>query len=122
MRSINKLNAILLIELTSLNCSELISYEKIELRFIKRSKVSILLIDTELNRTEVLKIYILNAILLSEQMTLYTSESSSSNEFSTYKNMNYELKNVQNVLGVLLITILKFRNNCFYKNFYSKTR
>ena len=36
------------------------------------------------------------------------------------KKMNYELKNVQNVLGVLLITILKFRNNRFYKNFYSK--
>ena len=34
--------------------------------------------------------------------------------------MHYELKNVQNVLGILLITILKFRNNCFYKNFYPK--
>ena len=55
-------------------------------------------------------------------MTLYSSESSSSNEFSTYENINNELKNVRNVLGVLLITILKFRNNCFYKNFYSKTR
>ena len=32
----------------------------------------------------------------------------------------YELKNVQNVLGILLTTILKFRNNRFYKNFYSK--
>ena len=53
MRSINKLNAILLIELTSLNCSEIISYEKTELRFKKRSKFSILLIDKELNRTEV---------------------------------------------------------------------
>ena len=31
-------------------------------------------------------------------------------------------KNVQNVLGILLKTILKFRNNRFYKNFYSKNR
>ena len=76
MQSINKLNAVLLIELTSLNCSEIISYEKIEWRFIKHSKFSILLIDTELNCTEgVIKIYQLNAILLSEQMTLYSSES-----------------------------------------------
>ena len=52
MRSINKLNAILLIELMSLNCSEIVSYEKIELRFIKRSKFSILLIDTEMNPKE----------------------------------------------------------------------
>ena len=121
-RSINKLNAILLIELTSLNCSEIISYEKIELRLMKRSKCSKLLIDTELSRTEVSKINILNAILLSEQMTLNSSESCSSYEFSTYENMNYELNNVQNVLGVLMINILKFRNNCFYKNFYYKTR
>ena len=56
----------------------------------------------------------LNAILLSEQMTLNSSE------LSTYEKMHYELKNVQNVLGVLLITIIKFRNNRFYKNFYSK--
>ena len=55
-------------------------------------------------------------------MTLNSSESSSSYELSTYENINYELKNVQNVLGVLLITILKFRKNCFYKNFYSKPR
>ena len=34
--------------------------------------------------------------------------------------MHYELKNVQNVLVLLLKTILKFRNNRFYKNFYSK--
>ena len=34
--------------------------------------------------------------------------------------MHYELKNVQNVLGILLKNILKFRNNHFYKNFYSK--
>ena len=53
MRSINKLIPILLIELTLLNCSEIISYEKIELRFIKCSKFSILLIEKELNRTEV---------------------------------------------------------------------
>ena len=53
-------------------------------------------------------------------MTLYSSESSSSNEFNTYENINYELKNVQNVLGVLLITILKFRNNFFYKNTFPK--
>ena len=30
------------------------------------------------------------------------------------------MKNVQNFLGILLKTILKFRNNRFYKNFYSK--
>ena len=34
--------------------------------------------------------------------------------------MHYELKNVQNVLGILLKTILNFRNNSWYKNFYSK--
>ena len=34
--------------------------------------------------------------------------------------MHYKLKNVQKVLGILLKTILKFRNNCFYKNLYSK--
>ena len=34
--------------------------------------------------------------------------------------MHYEQKNVQNFLGILLKTILKFRNNRFYKNFYSK--
>ena len=34
--------------------------------------------------------------------------------------MYYELKNVQNVLGILLKTILKFRNNSFYKNLYTK--
>ena len=34
--------------------------------------------------------------------------------------MHYELKKVQIVLGILLKTILKFRNNRFYKNFYSK--
>ena len=115
MRSINKLNALVLIELTSLNCSEIISYYKIHyIWFIKRSKFSIWLIETELNRTEVLKINILNAILLSEQMILNSSESSSSYELITYEKMNYELKNVQNVLGILLITIPKFRNNCFY--------
>ena len=53
MRSINELNTLLLIELTSLNCSEIISYQNIELRFIKRSKFSTLLIDKELSRTEV---------------------------------------------------------------------
>ena len=55
-------------------------------------------------------------------MTLNSSEFSSSYELSTYEKMNDELNNVQNVLWLLLITILKFRNNCFYKNFYSKTR
>ena len=29
-------------------------------------------------------------------------------------------KNVQNIIGILLKNILKFRNNRFYKNFYSK--
>ena len=43
-------------------------------------------------------------------------------EISTYEKMNHELKNVQNILGILLKTILKFRNNRFYKNFYSKNR
>ena len=52
--------------------------------------------------------------MLSEQITL------NSFELSTYKKIHYELKNVENILGVLLITILKFRNNCFYKNIYSK--
>ena len=37
-----------------------------------------------------------------------------------YEKMHYELKNFQNVLGMLLKTILKIRNNCFYQNFYSK--
>ena len=41
-------------------------------------------------------------------------------EISTYEKMHYELKNFQNVLGILLKTILKFRNNRFYKKFYSK--
>ena len=44
---------------------------------------------------------ILNAILLSELMSLNYSE------ISTYEKMHYELKNVQNVLGILLKTILK---------------
>ena len=39
---------------------------------------------------------------------------------STYKKMHFELKNVKNVLGILLKTILKIMNNRFYKNFYSK--
>ena len=30
-------------------------------------------------------------------------------EISTYEKMHYELKNLQNVLGILLKTILKFR-------------
>ena len=37
--------------------------------------------------------HIKNATLLSEQMTLNSSE------LSTYEKMKYELKNVQNVLG-----------------------
>ena len=41
-------------------------------------------------------------------------------EISTYEKMQFELKNVQNVLGILLKTFLKIRNNRFYKNFYSK--
>ena len=41
-------------------------------------------------------------------------------EIIMYENMHYELKNVQNVLGILLKTILKIRNNRFYKNFYSQ--
>ena len=43
-----------------------------------------------------------------------------SSEISTYKKMHYELKNVQNILGVLLITVLTLRNNRLYKNFYSQ--
>ena len=50
------------------------------------------------------------------------SELSTSSELGTNEKINYELKNVQNVLGVLFIIILKFRNNHFYKNFYSKNR
>ena len=57
--------------------------------------------------------HIKNATLLSEQMTLNSSELSTSCELSTYEKMNYELKNVQNILWVLLIAILKFRNNHF---------
>ena len=53
-------------------------------------------------------------------MRLNSSEFSMSYELGTYKKINYEPKNVQNVLGVLLITILQFRNNRFYKNLYSK--
>ena len=34
--------------------------------------------------------------------------------------IHFELKNVPNVLGILLKTILKFRNSHFYKNSYSK--
>ena len=41
-------------------------------------------------------------------------------EISTYKKMYLELKNVQNVLDVLLKTILKIKNNRLYKNLYSK--
>ena len=41
-------------------------------------------------------------------------------EISTYEIMHFELKNVQNVLRILLKTTIKFRNNRFYKNFYSK--
>ena len=41
-------------------------------------------------------------------------------EIDTYEDMHYELKNVQNVLGILLKNILKIRNNRFYKNLYSK--
>ena len=37
-----------------------------------------------------------------------------------YENIHFELKNVQNVLGILLKTIIKFRNSRFYKNFYAK--
>ena len=48
------------------------------------------------------------------------SELSTSSELGTNEKINYELKNVQNVLGVLFIIILKFRNNRFYKNFYCK--
>ena len=43
-------------------------------------------------------------------------------EISTYEKMNYELKNVQNVLDVLLKAILKLSNNRFYKNFYYNNR
>ena len=41
-------------------------------------------------------------------------------EISMYEKMHFELKNIQNVPGILLKTILKIRNNCFYKNFHSK--
>ena len=53
-------------------------------------------------------------------MILYSTEFSTSYELSTYAKMNYEVKNVQNVLGVCLITILKLGNTRFYKKFYSK--
>ena len=41
-------------------------------------------------------------------------------EISTCEKMHFELKNVKNVLGILLKTILKIRNNRLYKKFYSK--
>ena len=53
-------------------------------------------------------------------MTLNSSELSMSYELSTYKKMNYELKKVQNVLVLLLITILKFRNIRFYELLFQK--
>ena len=53
-------------------------------------------------------------------MTLNSSEFSTSYELSMYEKMNCEVKNAQNVLRVLLITILKIGNNRFYKKFYSK--
>ena len=59
------------------------------------------------------RINILNAILLSELMSLNSSE------ISTYRRMHFELKNVQNVLGILLKNILKNRNNRSCKNLYS---
>ena len=52
--------------------------------------------------------------LLSELMSLKYSE------ISMYKRIHYELKNVQNILGILLKNILKIRINGFYKNLYSK--
>ena len=57
---------------------------------------------------------ILNAILLSDRMSINCSE------IITYEKIHFDLKNVQNVLGILLKAILKIRNNCSYKNFYSK--
>ena len=65
-------------------------------------------------------INILNAVLSSEQITLNSSELSTSYQLGTYEKMNNEPKNVQNVLGVLLITILKFRNNRFYELLFQK--
>ena len=35
--------------------------------------------------------------------------------------IHFELKNVHTVLGILLKTILKIGNSCFYENFYSKS-
>ena len=37
-----------------------------------------------------------------------------------YEKIHFELKNVHNVLGILLKTILKIRNSHFYENLYSK--
>ena len=37
-----------------------------------------------------------------------------------YEKINFELKNGQNVLGILFKTILKIKNSRFYENFYSK--
>ena len=47
------------------------------------------------------RINILNAIFLSELMSLNSSE------ISTHGKINFEVKNVQNGLGILLKTILK---------------
>ena len=41
-------------------------------------------------------------------------------EISTYEKIHFELKNVQNVLDILLKKNLKTRNNRLYKNLYSK--
>ena len=40
-------------------------------------------------------------------------------EISTYEKIHFEMKNVQNALGILLKTILKIRNSHFYENFNS---
>ena len=37
-----------------------------------------------------------------------------------YENIYFKLKSVQNVIGILLKTILKSRNSRFYENFYSR--
>ena len=41
-------------------------------------------------------------------------------EISTYKRIHFKLKSVNNVLGILLKSIIKIRKSRFYENFHSK--
>ena len=60
------------------------------------------------------RINIFSILLWSELLSLKCSE------IFMYKRIHLELKNVHNVLGILLKTILKIKNCRLYDNFYSK--